>query len=189
MRVRSVIGGWLIACALCAPARTQPAPPGLWFNEIEIGEVSRAGGPDLKDPLAAFAYVFGRLPERVNVLPTENYYFRFAAGDAIYGGNIRLAAADRDSGKVHFAYHDVPSELRPDPEVRYVALDSLHGVTVEKLGALSYRVAHAGKSVVFALNDLSQVKPPAGLLHADEQYLGPIFDESAIRFSWCSIRG
>jgi hypothetical protein len=32
------------------------------------------------------------------------------------------------------------------------------------------------------LNDLNQVKPPAGLLRADEVFLGTIFDESAVRF-------
>jgi hypothetical protein len=36
--------------------------------------------------------------------------------------------------------------------------------------------------VVFELNDLSKVRPPEGALAADENFLGPIFDESAIRF-------
>lgn len=38
------------------------------------------------------------------------------------------------------------------------------------------------KSVVFALNDLSQVKPPAAALAPGDQFIGPVFDESAIRF-------
>jgi hypothetical protein len=56
------------------------------------------------------------------------------------------------------------------------------GVSVEKVEPLVYRVSYQGKSVVFALNDLSNVKPPAGALGADETFIGPIFDESAIRF-------
>jgi hypothetical protein len=36
--------------------------------------------------------------------------------------------------------------------------------------------------VTFVLNDLSGVKPPPNMLKADETFLGPIFDESAIRF-------
>ena len=67
-------------------------------------------------------------------------------------------------------------------EVKYRVLDSSHGVTVEKVEPLIYRVSYQGKSVVFALNDLSQVKPPAGALGPDEKFIGPIFDESAIRF-------
>ena len=36
--------------------------------------------------------------------------------------------------------------------------------------------------MTFALNDLSSVKPPPDVLKADETFLGPIFDESGIRF-------
>ena len=171
------------AMALCAPARARDMAPALYLNETEIVEVTRIVELNVKDPLAVFAFVLGRLPERVNVLPTENYYyFRVALNGAIYAGNIRLAANDRDQGKVHFAYNVLPTDRRPDPETQHVVLDASRGVKVEKLGTLAYRVTHAGKSVVFALNDLAQVKPPAGLLNADEKFLGPIFDESAIRF-------
>src|SRR5262249_24411332 len=34
----------------------------------------------------------------------------------------------------------------------------------------------------FELNDLSGVKPPDGFLTPDERYIGPVFDESGIRF-------
>jgi len=173
----------ILALALVVAARAQDGLPGLELNETEIGRVTRRANLDIKDPLAVFAFVFGRLPERVNVLPTENYYyFRFALNGAIYAGNFRLAVNDRDQGKMHFAYNDLPSDRRPDPETTHVVLDASRGVTVEKLTVLSYRVTHAGKSVTFALNDLSQIKPPAGLLNADETFLGPIFDESGIRF-------
>jgi hypothetical protein len=68
------------------------------------------------------------------------------------------------------------------PKTHHVVLGEEQGVKVEKLDPLLYRVSHAGKSVVFALNDLSQVTPPAGFLSSDEKYLGPVFDESGIRF-------
>ena len=61
-------------------------------------------------------------------------------------------------------------------------LDASRGVTVEKVEPLAYRVSYGAKSVVFALNDLSQVKPPATALAPDEQFIGPVFDESALRF-------
>ena len=38
---------------------------------------------------------------------------------------------------------------------------SSHGVSVEKVEPLVYRVTYQGKSVTFALNDLRGVKPPA----------------------------
>src|SRR5690606_2418947 len=39
-----------------------------------------------------------------------------------------------------------------------------------------------GRTVVFELNDLSQVVPPASALGPDDRFLGPVFDESGIRF-------
>ena len=155
----------------------------LHTNEAEIGEVLRDGGVTIDDPLAVFATLLKKLPERVQVYPTENYfYFRFTQNGVGYAGNIRLAAADRDSGKVHIAYNEQPTDWNADPRIRHVALGPEQGVTVEKSAPLTYRVTHGGKTVTFALNDLSTVKPPPEMLKADETFLGPIFDESAIRF-------
>jgi hypothetical protein len=53
---------------------------------------------------------------------------------------------------------------------------------VEKLDRLVYRVSNGAASVVFELNDLSGVKPPREALLPGEQFLGPVFDESGIRF-------
>jgi hypothetical protein len=36
--------------------------------------------------------------------------------------------------------------------------------------------------VVFDLNDLRHVKPPADAMSSDERFIGPIFDESGVRF-------
>jgi hypothetical protein len=155
----------------------------LHTNETEIGEALRDGGLVIDDPLAVFAAVLKNLPERVRVYPTENYfYFRFTQNGLGYLGNIRLAAADRDQGKVNFAYNESPTDWNSNPKNRFVVLGAGQGVTVEKAGPLHYRVSHAGKTVNFVLNDLSAVKPPPETMRADEKFLGPIFDESGIRF-------
>ena len=176
-----------IAIAGVATASAQGAPGThttvLHTNEADIEEATQASTLAIADPLAVFAFVLGRLPERVKVMPTENYYyFRFTHNGVPYAGNIRLAMADRDQGKVHFAYGDQPADWRTQFDVQHVVLDAAKGITVEKVGNLIYRVGHGGKSVTFALNDLSQVKPPADLLGPDETFLGPVFDESAMRF-------
>jgi hypothetical protein len=119
----------------------------------------------------------------VTVYPTENYYyFKFVYQNVTYAGNIRLDRSDRDEGKLHFAYYEDLAEWKDQPPVKYVTLDMTEGVAVEKLDRLTYRVSHRAKTVVFALNDLSGVKPPQDALAADEVYVGPIFDDSAIRF-------
>src|SRR5207245_2409108 len=73
-------------------------------------------------------------------------------------------------------------EWRQDSPLTHVVLDASRGVGIEKMERLIYRLSYGGKSVIFALNDLSQVKPPASALAHGEKFIGPIFDESAIRF-------
>jgi len=119
----------------------------------------------------------------VKVYPTENYYyFTFIHGGTPYAGNIRIELGEGDKVTVHFVYYEDLSEWRQDSPLTHVVLDSSRGVGVEKIERLVYRISYGGKNVVFALNDLSQVKPPAGALSRDEKFIGPIFDESAIRF-------
>src|SRR6185295_1415469 len=78
--------------------------------------------------------------------------------------------------------NEQPADWNADPRNRYVVLGAEQGVTIEKTAPLTYRVTHAAKTVTFVLNDLSGVKPPPDMLKADEKFLGPIFDESGIRF-------
>jgi hypothetical protein len=179
------------AMALMVVAATatlaQDAPIELRTNESDIAASTRSSALAIDDPVAVFAAVMARLPERVQVYPTENYYyFRFVHNGVRYDGNIRLAAEKRDRGEVNFSYNERITDWNDNPSGRHAVLGAAQGVAVEKLGPLLYRVtlsqARGGKSVTFALNDLSQVKPPAGLLTADETFIGPSFDESGIRF-------
>jgi hypothetical protein len=137
----------------------------------------------ITNPVAMFAYVLGNLPERVKVYPTENYYyFTFTHDHVRYAGNIRLDVVDRDQGKVNFAYYVDLAEWKDQDPITFIVLDKRNGVKVEKLELLLYRISYGNRSVVFELNDLRHVKPPSGLLTADETYIGPVFDESAMRF-------
>ena len=177
----------LVAAALCGAdcaGAADPAPqPRLFTHESYVEDVLRATKLPIDDPLAMFAYVLGALPARVTVYPTENYYyFKFVYQNVTYAGNIRLDAMDRDRGRLHFAYYEDLAEWKDQSPVKYVVLDMTEGVAVEKLDRLVYRVSYRGRTVVFALNDLSGVKPPQGTLGPDEVYLGPIFDDSAVRF-------
>jgi hypothetical protein len=187
MRNLSNTRGALAVAALAATIATASAqgagPPKLHTNESYVEEVTQATALDVKDPMAVFAFVLNSLPERVKVYPTENYYyFTFFHGGAPYAGNIRIELGDDDKVTVHFVYYQDWSEWREDSPLMHVVLDGSRGVGVEKMDRLIYRLTYGGGSVVFALNDLSQVKPPAGALAPGETFIGPIFDESAIRF-------
>jgi hypothetical protein len=169
--------------AACTPAAAQPIVPELQTNQSYIEDVTRATTLNIDDPMAVFGFVLAQLPERVKVYPTENYfYFSFMHNGIRYAGNIRLDAGNRDDGKTDFAYFEDTAQWYDDAPVKHLLLDASRGVTVEKIERLLYRVSYQGRSVVFALNDLSHVKPPAGVLGPDETFIGPIFDESAIRF-------
>jgi hypothetical protein len=173
--------------AILLPVRfsaAQPAgPPALQTNQAYVEEVTRTTAINVDDPMAVFGYLMARLPERVKVFPTENYYyFGFAQNGIRYAGNLRLDASNRDDGKAAFAYFQDTSQWYDDAEVKHLLVGAEQGVSIEKVEPLVYRVSYQGKSVIFALNDLRHVKPPAGALGPDETFIGPIFDESAIRF-------
>ena len=126
-----------------------------------------------------------QLPERVKVYPTENYYyFGFFHNGIRYAGNIRLDASNRDDGKadlrVFRGHRAVVSTARriKHADARCRARRDGREGRAARLSRDSYQ----GKSVMFALNDLRNVKPPAGALGPDEKFIGPIFDEFAIRF-------
>jgi len=169
----------LAATGACA----QTQQPILHTGQAYIEETMRASTLDIKDSMAVFAFVFANLPDQVKVYPTENYYyFRFLYEGVPYDGNIRLDARNRDEGKVSFAYSEDLEEWRGDVPDRYLVLDASAGVGLEKIDRLVYRMSFRGKSVVFALNDLSGVRPPANALAPGETFIGPVFDESGIRF-------
>jgi len=157
--------------------------PALQTNQSYVEELAHPTELDVGDLMSVFGYVMSQLPERVKVYPTENYYyFGFLHNGIRYAGNIRLDASNRDDGKVIFAYFEDTSQWYDDAEVKHAILDASQGVTLEKVEPLVYRLTYQSKSVTFALNDLRNVKPPAGALGPDEKFIGPIFDESAIPF-------
>ena len=179
-RALAVLGAVL---ALSAAAAQDGEPPRLNTNEAYIAELGRSHRLAIDDPMTVFAYVLDSLPERVKVYPTENhYYFSFDLNGIRYAGNIKIDALLRAEGKVMFTYYEDRAAWLEDTDGTSLVLGPSRGVTVEKVEPLAYRVSYDKKSVVFALNDLSRVKPPAAALAPDDQFIGPIFDESAIRF-------
>jgi len=186
MKLLNLLGALAALAFSFAPAHAQEGPP-LETNQSYVEGVQRSMTSgfklDTKDEMAVFGFVMSKLPERVKVFPTENYYyFGFYLNGIRYAGNIRLDASNRDEGKADSGYIEDTAQWDDDAPVQHIVLDAAHGVTIEKVEDLVYRVTYQGKSVIFALNDLRGVKPPAGALGAAEIYLGPIFDESAVQF-------
>jgi len=167
------IGG---ACALDRPR--------LSTNEAYVEETLRAMEFEISDPLSVLAFVLENLPDRVKVYPTENYYyFRFTLNGTPYAGSIRLPPGERDEGKIEFGYYkDLTEWSDALAGGVHLIVSPAQGLEIERLDRFAYRLTYRNKSVVFMLNDLSDVRPPAAALGADENFLGPIFDESGVRF-------
>jgi hypothetical protein len=182
--IRPIVCGLIALSGLLAVAAAQePKWPVLHTEQEYIDQVMRPSTLNVNDPMAVFDFVFSSLPERVKVYPTENYYyFTFINNGAPYDGNIRLDASNRDQGKVIFAYSEDLEEYRGETPVQHLILDDAQGVKLERVRNLVYRMTYKGKSVIFELNDLSDVKPPANALAPNEEFIGPTFDESGIRF-------
>jgi hypothetical protein len=176
-----------IVAAFVAPAGVvvaqPPSRPQLVTNEAMVAEVTRPAAFDIKDPMAVLAYVLASLPPRVTVYPTENYYyFKFVHAGVPIAGNLRLDPRNRDKGRVYFGYYEDNADWKKDGFEQSVDLDAARGVLVERLEPLLYRISYQGTSVLFALNDVSKIKPPPGVIGPDERLIGPVFDESAVRF-------
>lgn len=172
-----------LASGLAGASAQSADPPQLHTHQSYIEEVLRPTTLDVQDPMAVFGLVLNSLPDRVKVYPTENYfYFTFTYNGSPYAGNIRLDASDRDQGKVQFGYYEQTNGWRDDTPIVFRVLDGSSGVRLEKVERFLYRLIYAGKSVLFELNDLSQVTPPATVLAPRERFIGPIFDDSGIRF-------
>lgn len=175
--VLAVAFGWT-----AAEAQTR-APSPLDLNEIFVERVTQSHDLDIENVKSVFAFVFKNFPDRAKVYPTEHYYyFRFSHKGMNYNGNLRFENELRDQGKLHFAYTADFSEWLPPGETKHQLFERNDGIELDRIDDFTYRVTFEGKSVVFELNRMEGVKPPPEILAADEKYIGPIFDESGIRF-------
>ncbi len=181
--LRGAVAALGVAMTMSAAAAQNTELPRLHTNETYIAEATtRTQKLAIDDPMAVFAYVLDSLPDRVKVYPTENhYYFSFDLNGIRYAGNIKIDASLRAQGKVEFP---ITRTAAPGSRLRGEGAHARRDArrTVEKVDPLAYRLTYRNKSVVFALNDLSQVKPPAAALGPGNQSIGPVFDELGVRF-------
>ncbi len=176
----------LLLCLGFAPVMPLQAIAGQTMVHTNQSYVEEAlNQPDfaIDDKMAVLQLLLDSLPGTVKVFPTENYYYFYFDYKGIkYAGNIRLDAADRDKGMIHFNYFKDFTSWQRDENDYGALLGEKDGVIVKAAGKLAYDIEFKGKKVRFELNDLSMVKPPASAIADHESYIGPIFDESGIRF-------
>ncbi len=167
----------VIAGARCRPATVRrivgaASHPRCTPTRPTIDEALRDGGACASTiRLRCSAYVLTSLPERVQVYPTENYfYFRFVHNGAVYRRQHPARRRRPRPGQGEFRLQRTADRLecRAEEPSRRCSARS-RASRWRRPAPLTYRVAHAGKTVIFALNDLSQVKPPPGMLRAGRE--------------------
>lgn len=154
----------------------------VFFNENFIQGLYT--DTNVRDPDAVFGRVFASLRPEVTVYPTENYYyFAFAAGGKTIWGNLRLDASDRDRGLIHMGYFEYDENGKfQDREGGEKAFSAKDGVIVKKEADFSYSISYRGKRVLFKLNDVGMAPPRKAKLAPNETFVGPVFDESGMKF-------
>jgi hypothetical protein len=178
---------WLAAFMfITAPswaAAQSPDRPRVYTNQQYIDDLTRPVTLPLDDPKAMLSFILESIPDEVKVYPTENYYyFKFVHAGVPIAGNLRLDPRVRDQGTVQFGYYEDNADWKKDGLEQALELGAKQNVLVERVENLLYRITYQGTSVEFALNDVSQSKPPAAAVGPDERVIGPVFDESAMRF-------
>jgi hypothetical protein len=156
--------------------------PNLFTNQNYIEMAKTNQHIDINSVNSIFDFVFAQLPEEVTVYPTENYYYySFYHKGIEFSGNIRLDALDRDKGIVHFACFSTFNRWNDEIINHYKKFEKSDGVVLKQIAPLKYALSYRTKTVTFKLNDLSRVIPPVSKIRKDEQFIGPVFDESGIQ--------
>lgn len=140
-----------------------------------------------KKTATVFHYVFRHLEDEVTIYPSENYYyFNLALRGRTLSGDIHLDVLNIDSGVVQFGFVE-KFEDRTRAVGRYRPgwtgdFGPGQGVEVERINDFRYAVTYGGRTVIFNLYNGDTVPPVKARLMADEEYVGPSFDESGLRF-------
>jgi hypothetical protein len=181
--VRSCRPAGLALLLLGAAGFAEAAEPLVHYHKDYVEEAMAPPAFDISDKMGVLSAVLNGLPDTAKVYPTENYfYFWFYHKGIKYAGNLRFDIADRDKGVVHFNYFKDFTDWQRDENGYSADLGKADGLTLTKAGDLLYDLEFRGKKVRFELNDVGAAKPPADAVRPNETYIGPVFDDSAIRF-------
>lgn len=152
------------------------------FNENVINDLHRS--LDTENPNNVLDLLFSQIKPVVNIYNTENYYyFRFYVDGRAITGNLELDVSDRDSGILHLTYFEITGHDIPPDDYTTYAYGEKDGVIVKKKSDYVYVASYKGRSVEFRLNNIVPFKPRTLSLSSTEAYVGPIVDESGIKFS------
>lgn len=158
---------------------------GLITNETFIKNIYTE--VDMKNPKDVFRYVYMQLDDEVTIFPSENiYYVKFALFGKVHYATITMYVDDREQGILGFGY--VNREEHKSRQKHFPMQGGSHdfakkdGLIMKKIDEFTYSTTYLGKTVVFHLFNDGVNPPKKAKLRPDEEFVGPTFDESGLRF-------
>jgi len=152
------------------------------FNQTLI-EQSTLNGVDLNNRDRVLDLVLNQMPSEIMVYPSEGYYyFSFLNNGEWIKGNLRFDKTQRDKGEVYFVYY---KDIEKTPETGKTYFYTLHennGVTLKKISPFSYKLSFKGIHRTVRIYDAHYELSHKPILPEYEEYIGPIFDDSGVRF-------
>lgn len=183
MKLLRPIAGKVLFAVLPAVNGISRGADGTGFREVPAIPPAEAVAANLPEPEAVFAAVFSDLPDLVNVLPTENYwYWERGEGEFRIRGNIRLASGRRERGELHFGYAVWRGDADQPVSVHSRVFTAADGVTVRCPGPLRCQVNFLGRTVEFRLHAIAQLPPATFPADPEEAFVQRTFDDSGLPF-------
>ena len=132
---------------------------------------------DIEHPEKVFAYVFSWLPGEAITYPTEGfYYFTFDIDKRRMTGNLRLAELEKGEISLAYFYADA------NEHTWHRIMSQADGLQVVALSSTQHKLSYHGRTVVCTWPEEWKSQPRRAHLLAEEECLGQIRDESAMRF-------
>lgn len=181
-----ILGGVLAVYAGHSGTSNEIHPDkGLITNETFINNLYTE--VDMKNPKDVFRYVYMQLADEVTIFPSENiYYVKFALFGKIHYATLTMYVEDREQGILGFGY--VNREEHKSRQKHFPMLGGSHdfgkkdGLIMKKIDEFTYSTTYLDKTVVFHLFNDGINPPKKAKLRSDEEFVGPTFDESGLRF-------
>lgn len=170
-----------ICLGICmTSANAGPRLPAVSFNQ-DFVEQSQAWGLDLQDRDAVLRHVLEAMESEIIVYPSEGYYyFSFLNEGEVIRGNLRFDASFRDEGKISFVYFKAHGQGETVDFFHILSKET--GVSLTKKGALRYELEFGDLKRSVQIYDAKRELASKPDLGEREEYVGPTYDESGVRF-------
>ncbi len=150
------------------------------FNQDFVNQ-SHLPGLDLSDRDAVLRHIIGAMQDEIIVYPSEGYYyFDFFNEGELIRGNMRFDASFRDEGRVSFVYFKAHGKGPASDFFHMLSQDN--GVRFTKLSPFLYELRFENYVRKVQIYDAKRELASKPDLPTNEEYVGPGFDESGVRF-------